>query len=167
MLLAVTLFIQLESAIGVGLVPGNGDPCISLPEPRLAAGSTVTLVHPDRPQSVLTAKIEESLTSCRGLEGALIAGPYYRLGQFSNTPQPQSIWLVFKGNVTSRSTRNGDIALRLNATHPTLQVRSCTSSEGLHLTVWSGQPLKSRRLWHAYYYLGYDVAPSCTDADTK
>jgi hypothetical protein len=35
--------------------------------------------------------------------------------------------------------------------------RLCTSNEGLHLTVWAGEPLKSKRLWHEYYYLGFDV----------
>jgi hypothetical protein len=39
--------------------------------------------------------------------------------------------------------------------------RSCTSAEGVHLSVWAGQ----RRLWHYYYYVGYDLEPTCTDAD--
>ena len=43
--------------------------------------------------------------------------------------------------------------------------RSCTSSEGLHLTLWEGAPLESVLLWHRYFSLGYDVEPSCTDAD--
>jgi len=33
--------------------------------------------------------------------------------------------------------------------------------------VWAGAPLKSRRLWHEYYYLGYDVEPSCEARDTR
>ena len=47
------------------------------------------------------------------------------------------------------------------------RVRSCTSIEGLHLTIWSGTPLTSTRLWHAYWYLGYDVEPNCQPADTR
>ena len=43
--------------------------------------------------------------------------------------------------------------------------RACTSSEGVHLTIWAGEPLRSRRLWHRYAYLGYDVVPSCRPAD--
>ena len=43
--------------------------------------------------------------------------------------------------------------------------RTCASSEGLHLTVWKGLPLKGKRIWHRYYYLGYDVEPNCTEAD--
>ena len=43
--------------------------------------------------------------------------------------------------------------------------RSCASSDGLHLTVWSGKPLEGRRRWHQYYYLGYDVEADCTAKD--
>jgi hypothetical protein len=45
--------------------------------------------------------------------------------------------------------------------------RSCTSSEGVHLTIWTGKPVEGKRRWHAYYYLGYDVDPNCTAAETK
>lgn len=37
--------------------------------------------------------------------------------------------------------------------------------EGLHLTVWTGEPLKGKSRWHAYYYLGYDTEANCTAAD--
>jgi hypothetical protein len=45
--------------------------------------------------------------------------------------------------------------------------RACTSTEGVHLTVWKGQPLEGWRKWHYYYYLGYSVTPNCRDSDTK
>lgn len=44
--------------------------------------------------------------------------------------------------------------------------RMCTSHEGVHVTAWAGEPLTSRRVWHRYHYLGYDVDPSCTDVET-
>jgi len=46
--------------------------------------------------------------------------------------------------------------------------KACTSSEGVHLTVWSGTPLKAGgvRRWHAYYYLDYDTEPSCSPGET-
>lgn len=45
------------------------------------------------------------------------------------------------------------------------EFRVCTSNEGVHLTLWRGVPLKGPRLFHAYYPLGYDVEPSCTEAE--
>lgn len=39
----------------------------------------------------------------------------------------------------------------------------CTSREGIHANVWSGD----EKRWNAYQYLGYDVEPSCTPAEVK
>jgi hypothetical protein len=43
--------------------------------------------------------------------------------------------------------------------------RSCASGEGLHLTMWYGEPLTTARLWHGYFYLGYDTESDCADQD--
>jgi hypothetical protein len=43
--------------------------------------------------------------------------------------------------------------------------RSCASGEGLHLTVWHGEPLATSRLWHGYFYLGYDTEADCEAKD--
>jgi len=45
--------------------------------------------------------------------------------------------------------------------------RSCTSGEGVHLTIWADQPLEGLRKWHDYYYLGYDVDADCTASETQ
>jgi hypothetical protein len=45
--------------------------------------------------------------------------------------------------------------------------RSCTSSEGVHITIWTGKPLEGTRRWHGYYALSYDVDADCTEADTR
>jgi hypothetical protein len=45
------------------------------------------------------------------------------------------------------------------------QLRVCTSAEGLHFTAWRGDALQTPRVFHRYYSLGYDVEPSCTEAD--
>ena len=166
--LAATLLIQVSAAglsIGVGSVSGNGDACISMPAPRLEPGSVVTLVAVNHQQSAVTAVIEAAAASCARLEDALIPGPFYRLAKFSPAAESGTLWVVFRGKLGSRSPSSGEVTVRLNGANPDAQVRSCTSREGLHLTVWAGQPLKSRRLWHQYYYLGYDVEPSCTDGD--
>jgi hypothetical protein len=45
--------------------------------------------------------------------------------------------------------------------------RGCTSREGIHLTLWSGVPLESERLWHVGFPVGYDVIATCTEADYR
>lgn len=44
---------------------------------------------------------------------------------------------------------------------------SCTSMEGLHYIVRSGHPRTGVLRKDFYYYLGYDVNPSCQDSDYK
>ena len=43
--------------------------------------------------------------------------------------------------------------------------RTCPSSEGVHMTVWTGEPLTGTRRWHHYHYLGYDIEPGCDPRD--
>ncbi|MBW3552924.1 MAG: hypothetical protein KY466_05410 [Gemmatimonadetes bacterium] len=43
--------------------------------------------------------------------------------------------------------------------------RTCPSSEAVHMTVWTGEPLTGTRRWHHYHYLGYDVEPACDPRD--
>jgi hypothetical protein len=57
------------------------------------------------------------------------------------------------------------VAFSFGAAYPDAQVRACTSGEGVHLSIWAGAPLTSTRLWRRYYYLGYDVVPSCDELD--
>ena len=169
MFLATALVAQLSAAglpLGVLAPLASGPPCVALPAPLLAAGAVVTLVRADLPQTVVTAMVDSPVSSCAALERAMIAGPYYRLRGVSSLPGDASIWIAFRGKVATRSTRSGRV-VSVNKMNPNVRIRSCTSSEGLHLTAWAGQPLTSQRLWHQYFYLGYDVEPSCQDADTR
>jgi hypothetical protein len=43
--------------------------------------------------------------------------------------------------------------------------RICTSNEGAHYQVWTGEPLQGQPHWHWYVYAGYDTANSCTEKD--
>ena len=135
-------------------------------------GSVVTLVSPGSPQTTVTATVEESSASCglkdRSLRGALVfreavAGPYFRLRPRAPVPESFTVWVALNGALPSKATRGSRIALRFSAAYPAVQVHECRSSEGLHFTVWAGEPLTSRPLWHMYYYLGYDVEPSCKE----
>jgi hypothetical protein len=64
-------------------------------------------------------------------------------------------------------TTEGDVGADMDGDGRTEFFRACTSAEGLHMTIWKGNPLEGQRKWHYYYYLGYDVTPNCTDSDTK
>ena len=149
-----------EPRVGVA-ASRRGQACVAMPGSPLVAGTIVTLIEPTRPQSVKVVTID-GVGECPALAGALIPGPHYSIRPFGSDP---TVWIAIAGKPGIREMRSGVVAVRLMAAQPEAQVRSCTSAEGLHLTMWAGAPLQSRRLWHQYFYLGYDVEPACEDRD--
>lgn len=173
MLIPVTtiLSIQLAAAgagIGVAVASKDGQICVAMPRPALAPGTALTLIRPDGRQSVLVATIVRPAPACERLEEAMIPGPYYLAATTRATGSDSgTLWVALSGRLATRRVGSGAIVVQVSADYPNVQVRPCTSHEGLHLTVWSGTPLTSQRLWHQYYYLGYDVEPSCDDRDVR
>jgi hypothetical protein len=171
MLSPVTAILAMQIAaagvpVGVAAAAPDGQICVAMPAPALTSGATLTLIQPDARQSVLVAAIVRPAPACERLERALISGPYYLVQPVTATASESGgLWLAFSGSVITRRLGSGELVVQLSAAYPNAQVRSCTSNEGLHLTVWAGTPLTSQRLWHQYYYLGYDVEPSCDERD--
>jgi len=91
-------------------------------------------------------------------------GPFYELGLDAGANSPPGLAIAVLGTVNARLV-GGEFRLHLDARYRAARVRSCSSQEGLHLTLWSGEPLKSVRLWHSYWYLGFDVEPNCREED--
>jgi hypothetical protein len=146
----------------IGVAASKSDQvCVAMPGSPLAPGTIVTLINPTRPQSVKVVTID-GVAECAALAGALISGPYYSVPPFDSEP---TVWIAVPGQPATRRISPGVVAVMLSAQQIEAQFRVCTSTEGVHLTVWSGDPLQSRRLWHQYFYLGYDVEPSCKDGD--
>ena len=48
-----------------------------------------------------------------------------------------------------------------------ISFHSCTSMEGLHLVMTAGREASVKKVWHRYYYLGYDVEPTSKEPAFK
>jgi len=80
--------------------------------------------------------------------------------------QMPALGVAVIGRPGARIVRAGGLLqAELDGAAPAETFRACASLEGAHLTVWSGRPLAGRRLWHVYYYLGYDTEEDCTPGD--
>lgn len=173
MRILVTTVLAMQSVaagtpIGVATASSDGHMCVAMPAPALMPGTTLTLIDLDARQSPVVATIVRRVPGCDRLERALIPEPFYVAEvTTSTTSDSGTVWVAFSGRLKTHRLGSGPLMVQVSAAYPNAQVRSCTSREGLHLTVWSGTPLKSQRLWHVYYYLGYDVEPSCDDLDVK
>jgi hypothetical protein len=148
------------------MATAGGRGVLAIEGPILAAGTTITLVtiDVDKPQQVSWAAITDQLTDSEIMAKHDVPGPYYVITAAPASSSLPSLAVAIVGRFEVER-RGSAVELRSAKTLNPISVRGCTSSEGLHLAVWPGEPLKGKRLWHKYYYLGYDVEPTCQPAD--
>jgi hypothetical protein len=157
------------NTIGVFAAKESGAFCLSIKNPELKLGQTVTLIW--TPIEKVTAKPEIR----SGRIAAKLAAPCDPTNHVPDNSIYQlaadkfdrgRVYFAIVGTVRDqRLTGTQASAVLANAGRITF--RSCTSMEGLHLFAASDVGLKSKTVWHSYYYLGYDVEPTCKDADFK
>lgn len=164
---------SFENQIGLaGVHPWEGV-CLAIPTPNLSDGTAVTLVEPQS-RRILDARVAGRLDgSCvSGGEVPGLIGRHgdsnYRLRIVDGNPRDYDVLVATLLPVSEHAVRDGYVRADLDRDGEDESFRSCLSSEGLHLTVWSGSPLEGERRWHHYHYLGFDLDPSaqdCTKAD--
>lgn len=119
--------------------------CLDFPDASLASGTQLSLLVPGGTN--VTAQIAGPAgDGCKPLE---------------------KNWGHYELRLTSGELPLSQPAIALPQATPKVQPKSCASSEGLHLSLWDGRPLESKRLWHFYYPLGYDVEPNCSAEETR
>lgn len=151
------------ASIGVA-VQKAGAVCLSLRNANLKASDAVTLVIASKPQSVVRAVVDsKSDAGCPGITDKAESGYLLRV-TMGVAPDFQPLIAVVQS--PGFRSRDGVVTAKLAGKSGTASFRSCTSAEGVHLTVWRGAALKGTRLWHEYYYLGQDLEQTCTAKDT-
>lgn len=126
--------------------------CLSIRNPSLAPGSGLWLVNAMPPQEATPAHVAGPDTAC-----AADQLPGYRVEPAAG-PVPAIAIAGFAGAFTKEG---GLVSADLDREGGPEFFRACTSTEGVHFTIWAGEPLTGRLRWHRYYYLGYDVEPNC------
>jgi len=160
---------DLANTIGVFAANDHGAFCLSIKNSALKPGQTVTLFW--TPADVATAKAETR----RGRIAAKLAAPcdptnhvpdnsIYQLA--ADKFERGRVYFALVGTVRDQRLTGTQVSAVL-ANAGRITFRSCTSMEGLHLFAASDAGSKSKTVWHSYYYLGYDVEPTCKDADFK
>jgi hypothetical protein len=130
--------------VGVA-VEKDGRVCLEIRNRSLAPGAAIALMSASASAS---AQVEQPDSSCPNGNPVDAEFERYRLRLTEGTLAPSVPTIAVVGRPSARDT-----------------YRSCTSSEGVHLTIWSGKPPASERRWHQYYYVGYDLEPDCTPAE--
>jgi len=157
---------NLQAQIGVAEVNNNGDGCLTIMNAALRGNEVISLVSLQKPQTFIETKIVNKLSQrCSRNTEVPNNASFYSFRVKKNEAKLIGPALAIVGFNSSIKIVRGKIHADLNSDGSLESFRLCTSNEGLHLTVWAGEPLKSKRLWHEYYYLGYDVEPNCTKKD--
>lgn len=141
----------------------EGAPCLRIANRDLQPGTSLLLVSTDTPQRTRQTQVGAQATSCPG-ESPAPDLAFYRL-PIAAEDAAGELWVAVIDRVAGNPAADGAVQVDVDLDGTPEQFRGCTSGEGVHLTAWSGAPLASPRRWEYYHYLGYDVEPSCVEAD--
>lgn len=142
-------------------------PCLAISAPELAAGTPVTLVIGAEPQSAQESRIQgktDSPANC----------PALLEDRAKVNQKPGTVFYTLEGNVGKSDMGfgivmppavpaivNGQAVIDLDHDGKNEVFTSCATSEGIKFDVWSEKPNQGEPRWSAYYYLGYDLTPTC------
>jgi hypothetical protein len=160
---------RFDLARDIGLFAANQDGkfCLSIKHDALKPGREVTLIwtavegEPSKPE-VRRARITAKLAAPCDEVNRSEDDSTYRLA--AGQLEKGKVYVALVGRLGDLRIIGNQVRGRLGTTRD-VSFRSCTSMEGLHFTLWSGAPPREKRLWHGYYYLGYDVEPTCRERE--
>ena len=65
------------------------------------------------------------------------------------------------GSDIAASLKNSTVSIDIDTDGIYEFFNSCETSEGMKFFVWSGAINQGKARWSDYYYLGYDMQPTC------
>jgi hypothetical protein len=156
-----------ELALRLGLAePRSGVWCLATAAEGLAPGAPLLLFEPYQGLKAAAAIANAAGEDCGELKSRFIwprtpdaPASFYRI-QPQDQAAAQSLaatgaLFAILGPAEPAAGRGID----LDGDGKPERFRVCTSEEGLHFLVETGEQV----LWHAYYHLGLDVEPDCPD----
>ena len=159
---------SFESHAGIAFAAGDRS-CLSISAASLTANTKVYVLEPANGRhtaAVIVAPRDECAGVSKSDSDLPLQGYEIRLETDSDTKPGPGIAIVASSDPFHPDSA-GVITADLDADTHRDYFRSCTSSEGVHFTIWTDAPLTGTRRWHRYYYLGYDVDPTCTAAESS
>lgn len=159
---------DIDHNIGLFAAKQHGEFCLSIKNPALKRGQEMTLIwapvedHLFKPEIRYGRVVEKLLEPCDPVNhNKDDAADRIDAGKLEHG----RIYFAIVGRQNKLTILRGTVRGIVGSNE--LSFRSCTSMEGIHFTIWRGEALTGKRLWHDYYYLGYDTEPACKDEDFK
>jgi hypothetical protein len=134
--------------------------CLTVKGPQLKLGQRLHFLAFDPPGWVRGEVVSKRLSPCR--EHALEGTAYdVQLEQYEDEKYKLGIALVAAEGTPV--IEKGDPLFISRGADSTMSFQQCTGGEGVNFFAWR----ENKRLWHEYYYLGYDVKPTCSDEELE
>lgn len=146
---------------GVVDIDTGTEACLIMTGPKLAPGTRV-LVVVDNPQTAFEATVR-AIRDSACAANSMVSGTSYAidLGDSPTSGPDLGIAVLEAGSKVVRQGKH--TMVRTPGDRTPLRIATCASGEGIHLTAWRG----SKRVWHEYFYVGFDLEPDCTEPETQ
>jgi hypothetical protein len=145
--------------LGAAVVSTDTTACITFQGDSIRPGERVLVFLFSPPRVVDGLVRRASSEPCR--PNAALEGQAYRVDLRYAIAESEEIGVAVLDPTARTEYLNGEFVVFTKGAAAPLQMRECSSHEGLHLTAWRG----NRRTWHAYFYLGYDLESTCSDEE--
>lgn len=158
---------QIDYKTQVGIVePGDSSTvCMTISNSGLKPHQIVKIITSGQPQAGLDAEVTEVAKKNCSRDPNQLNGDVHYLVHLANDQDLSTMGLALVNYTGGFKVIDGLYGFNLRSDGSLDFFRSCSSNEGMHMSVWSGPPLRGTRRWHRYFYLGYDVEASCNEKD--
>ena len=158
---------RYQDHLGVA-IEKSGHRCLYLPNNRLSPGQRVQFVTALPPQTAGEAEIlGTAAETCKDAPPDRSGITSYEFKVTKGVLATATLAFVIANSDRQPKQEREGVSADLDGDGKPVYFRACASSEGIHLTIWKGKPLRGERRFHYYYYLGYDLEPDCTNGDTR
>ncbi len=166
---------DIHSKIGIVDVLSEEPSCLRTKNGNLLEGTPVSIIviSEDSPPRVFTATVGKKLGgNCArrfSEDGDKNPGEnyFYLLSLNEKLPEYFGFEVGFGVIEPAQPIRvqNNLASIDLNEDGKPEFFRQCGGYEGTHFTIWTGKPLKGKRIWHSFYYVDYDTVVTCKKKD--
>lgn len=157
---------HFKYAVSVGWIHGA---CLAIRNSTLEPGRRLTLiVFSDKPvlrQTTIKAVTPQecpALLPDRAAVNRRSDLSYYALDDHGQDVNDMALGVVTDRKLSDLAVMSSTmVRLDLDGDGKPEIISTCASREGIHFFVWPGKAYQGKPLWRDYYYVGYDLTPTC------
>jgi hypothetical protein len=158
----VTFAEDHQIRFGLYKTTGKTSPCVQFGGERLTMGQRMYFITGELEGWSTARIVNMSETECNSISLEKVNSYKVELDEPDKVGMAVGFALVVPAGIKPVK-KAGKVILDRGGSDNHITFHECASREGLHFFAKK----KNRQLWHEYYYLGYDVMPTCRDEDFK